>query len=150
MKTQVMDQLLAANPIEVPEALVGQEIERMRDEASQRFGRQIKPEQKAQLFPDEMLKDGARRRVALGLILSEIIKQHQLKPDEARVETMLDDLASSYEQKDQFKQMYRGRPDLMQGLRSLALEDQVIEKLLAQARQVEKKLSVDELLNNRQ
>ncbi len=149
MKAQVMDQLLAANPIEVPATLVAQEIERMRDEAASRFGRQIKPEQKAQLFPDEVLAEGARRRVALGLLLSEIVKKHEIKVDEARVEKMLDEMAAGYEQKEQFKQMYRGRPDLMQGMRSLTLEDQVIEKLLGQAKAVEKKISVDELLNAR-
>jgi trigger factor len=149
MKAQLMDQLLAANPIEVPVALVAQETERMRDEAAQRFGRQLKPEQKAQLFPDEMLKDGARRRVALGLLFSEIVRKLEVKVDDERVEKMLDDMASSYEQKDQFKQMYRGRQDLMQSLRSLALEDQVIEKLLGEAKQVEKKFSVDELLQAR-
>jgi trigger factor len=149
MKTQIMDQLLAANPIEVPSALVADQIERMRDEAASRFGRQLKPEQKLQLFPDDVLKEGARRRVALGLLLGETIRALEVKVDDARVERILDDMAASYEQNEQFKQMYRGRPDLMQGLRSLALEDQVVERLLGQAKLVDKKFSVDDLLNAR-
>lgn len=149
MKTQLLEQLLAANPIEVPAALVAQEIARMREEAASRFGRQIKPEQKLQLFPDEVLSAGARRRVALGLLLGEVIKSLDLQADEQRVEDALTGIAADYEQAEQVKQMYRGRPDLMQGLRAMALEDQVVERLLAQARQVEKKLTVDELLNPR-
>jgi trigger factor len=149
LKTQVMDQILATHPIEVPAALIANETERMRDEAAARFGRELKPEQKAQLFPDQVFAEGARRRVALGLLLSEIVKSLDVKVDETRVEKILDDMSVQYEQKEQFKQAYRSRPDLMQGLRSLTLEEQVVEKLLAKARQVDKKFTVDELLNAR-
>lgn len=149
MKSQVMEQLLQTNPIEVPGALVAQEIGNMRNQALQRFGRQIKPEQAAGLFPDEAFAEGAKRRVALGLLLSEIVKTQDVKVDETRVDRALDEMAAQYEQKEQFKQMYRGRSDLMQGLRSMALEDQVVERLLGKAKVVDKKFSVDELLNER-
>jgi trigger factor len=150
MKNQALDQLLTANPIEVPAALVAQETERMREEAAARFGRQLKPEQKLQLFPDEVLAAGARKRVALGLLVGEVIKSNELKLDEARVERALNEIASEYEQAEQVKQLYRGRPDLMQGLRALALEEQVVELLLRRARQQDVIMSLDQLLNPRQ
>jgi trigger factor len=149
IKNQVLDQLLAANPTEVPAAMVAQEVERMREEAAQRFGRPLKPEQKLQLFPDEVMAVGARKRTALGLLVGEVIKSMNIQLDDARVERALDQAVAEYEQPEQIKQFYRGRPDLMQGLRGLALEDQVVERLVSGAQSVDLTMPLEQLLNPR-
>lgn len=146
LKTQVLEQLLAANPIDVPDALVQQEVERMREEAAARFGRQLKPEQKAQLFPDDVLGVGARRRVALGLLVAEVIKAREIKLDDARLERALGEIAADYEDAEQVKQYYRSRPELLQGLRAMVLEDQVVESLLAGAQTRDEPMPLDALL----
>jgi trigger factor len=69
-----------------------------------------------------------------------------VKLDQARVDQALEGIAGDYEHPDQVRQFYRSRPDLMQGLRAMVLEDQVVETLLQGANATEKKMSLDELL----
>lgn len=147
LKAQVLEQLLAANPIDVPAAMVAQETQRIREESAARFNAaNLKPEQKLQLFPDDMLAAPARRRVALGLLIGEVMRERKIALDAARLDRLLDEMAADYEQAEQVKQYYRGRPELMQGLRAMVLEEQVVESLLQGASQQDAKISLDELL----
>jgi trigger factor len=147
LKTQVLEQLLAANPIDVPQAMVAQEIARLREETASRFGTmKMKPDQLQKLFPDDMLEANARKRVALGLLIAEVIKQRKIVMDPARQEKVLDQIAGDYQQPEQIKQYYRGRPELMQGLRAMVMEEQVVESLLAGAQSQDAKMSLDDLL----
>jgi len=147
VKTQVLEQLLAANPIPVPEAMVAQETARLREETATRFNAsQLKPDQKLKAFPDEILQPGAQRRVALGLLIGEVIKERKIVMDASRLERVLDEVAGDYAQPEQVKQFYRGRPDLMQGLRAIVLEEQVVESLLSGAKQKDVPMSLDDLL----
>jgi trigger factor len=151
LKTQVLDQLLAANPIPVPQAMVVQEIGRLREEAAARFNAaKMKPEQLLQLFPDDALEPNARRRVSLGLLIGEVIKERKLVMDPARQDKLLDEIAADYQTPDQIKQFYRGRPDLMQGLRATVMEEQVIESLLAGAKSKDVAMGLDDLLKPQQ
>jgi trigger factor len=147
VKTQVLEQLLAANPIQVPAAMVAQETQRLREETAARFNAsQLKPEQKLQAFPDEILKPGAERRVSVGLLIGEVIKERKIVMDPARLERVLNEVASEYAQAEQVKQYYRGRPELMQGLRAIVLEEQVVESLLSGAKQQDVPMALDDLL----
>ncbi|MGQ0586412.1 MAG: trigger factor [Gammaproteobacteria bacterium] len=147
LKAQVLEQLLAANPIPVPQAMVAQETARLREEAAARFNAaRMTPEQLAKLFPDEALAPNARRRVSLGLLIGEVIKQNKIVIDPARQEKLLDQIAGDYQQPDQIKQYYRGRADLMQGLRAMVMEEQVVESLLAAAKSKDAPMALDDLL----
>jgi trigger factor len=86
--------------------------------------------------------------VALGLLIGEVIKTRQIKPDNARLDAALEEIAADYEQPDQVRQFYRSRPDMLQGLQAVTLEEQVVESLLAGARTVELKLSLEDLLKS--
>ena len=81
IKNQVMEGLLTANPVEVPKALIASEVNNLRVQAVQQFGGNIKPDQ----LPAELFEEQAKRRVSLGLIVAEVVKQFDLKPDDARV-----------------------------------------------------------------
>lgn len=147
LKTQVLEQLLAANPIDVPQAMVAQETARLREETASRFGTmKMKADQLRKLFPDEMLEPNARRRVALGLLIAEVIRQRKIVMDPARQERVLDQIAGEYQQPDQIKQYYRSRPELMQGLRAMVMEEQVVESLLGGAQSQDLKMTLDDLL----
>lgn len=147
LKTQVLEQLLAANPIDVPRAMVAQETARLREETAQRFNAaRMKPDQVHKLFPDEMLEPGARRRVSLGLLIGEVIKDKKIVMDPARQDRLLDEIAADYQQAEQVKQHYRSRPELMQGLRAIVMEEQVVESLLAGAKVTDAPMALDDLL----
>ncbi len=154
LKQQVLDQLLQHHPIDVPAALVADEVERLRDQAIARMGLErngkLTPEKKAQMLPAAIFEANAQRRVALGLLVGEAIRVRDIKLDAARVETALAEVAADYEEPEQVKQYYRTRQDLMQGLRAVVLEEQLVENLLAGAKVVEVQQSLEDLLKQQQ
>ena len=154
VKQQVMEALLKANEIEVPDALVSDELPRMQQEAAQRMGLQnlekISPEQLDQMLPASLFEPQAKRRVALGLLVGEVIKTREIKLDAERVNTEIDQIAADYDTPEQVKQFYRSRPDLLQGLRAMVLEEQVVESLVASATVNSVTRSLDELLRPQQ
>lgn len=148
LKTQALDQLLAQNPIDIPEALIAQEVPRLREEATARMNlAQVPPEKLKELLPDTLFAPQAQKRVALGLLIGEVIKSQDIKLDPARVEKALDEMAADYEQPEQVKAYYRSRPEMLQGLRAMVLEDQVVDHLIAGVAVNDKPMSLDELLN---
>lgn len=150
VKQQIMDQLLALHPLDVPEALMAQERQRLREQVAQRMsaerGGGMKPEQIAKMLPDEVFGEQARRRVQLGLLVAEAIHVKDVKLDTARVDKALEDLAADYDEPEQVQQYYRSNPELLQGLRSVVLEDQLVEALAAAARTEESPMSLEALL----
>ncbi len=146
LKGQVMEHLLSANPVEVPKAMVAQEIERMRHEAAQRFGQaKLSHEDLHKILPDDMFTEQATRRAALGLLLGEVIKLRELKADAAAVEAKLREMASEFEDAEQAIAYYRSNREFMQNLGAMVLEDQVVDLCLQSAKMKDKKLSFDEL-----
>lgn len=150
VKKQIMEGLHAANPIEVPKSMVAQEIDRMRQEAMARMPQEFQkdPEKAKQLIPDEQLQDSAQRRVALGLLLAEVISQQKIELDRARVDEKLDEIAGGYDQAEQVKQYYKSNPQMMQGIEAMVMEAQVVDSLLNDAKVKDKKMSLEDLMNN--
>jgi trigger factor len=140
VKNQVMDGLLAANPIEVPKALLSNEVNRLRVQAVQQFGGNIKPDQ----LPAELFEEQARRRVVLGLIVAEVVKQFDLKPDDARVRSMIEEMASAYQEPEQVIAWYYKNDQQMNEVRSVVLEEQVVDTVLSKANVTDKSVSYED------
>ncbi|HEY0286401.1 MAG TPA: trigger factor [Pseudomonas sp.] len=140
IKNQVMDGLLAANPIEVPKALLENEVNRLRVQAVQQFGGNIKPDQ----LPAELFEEQAKRRVELGLIVAEVVKQFDLKPDEARVRELIQEMASAYQEPEQVVAWYYKNDQQMNEVRSVVLEEQVVDTVLQKASVTDKAVSYEE------
>ena len=140
VKAQVMDGLLAVNPIEVPKALIENEVNRLRVQAVQQFGGNIKPEQ----LPANLFQEQARRRVALGLIVAEMVKQFEIKPDESKVKAMIEEIASAYQEPEQVVAWYYGNEQQLGEVRSVVLEEQVVDTVLQKANVTDKTVSYEE------
>ena len=140
VKNQVMDGLLAANPIEVPKALISNEVNRLRVQAVQQFGGNLKPEQ----LPAELFEEQAKRRVVLGLVVAEVVKQCELKPDDARVREMIQEMASAYQEPEQVVAWYYKNDQQMNEVRSVVLEEQVVDTVLQKANVTDKAVSYEE------
>ena len=145
VKNQVINGLIAQNDIEVPAAAVAEEVEVLRQQAVQRFGG--KPEMAAQL-PAELFEAEAKRRVQVGLLLSTVIGANELKVDEARVEAMISDIASAYEQPAEVVEYYAKNRQLTENIRNVVLEEQAVDAVLAKAKVTEKAMSFDELMQS--
>ncbi|MDH1168000.1 trigger factor [Pantoea agglomerans] len=144
IKTQAIDGLVEANEIDVPAALVDSEIDVLRRQAAQRFGGN---EQQALELPRELFEEQAKRRVVVGLLLGEVIRTHGLKADEARVSTMIEEMASAYEDPQEVIEFYSKNNELMNNMRNVALEEQAVEAVLAKAKVTEKETNFQDLMN---
>ncbi|WP_435929299.1 trigger factor [Dryocola sp. BD613] len=144
IKTQAIDGLVNANNIDVPAALIDGEIDVLRRQAAQRFGGN---EQQALELPRELFEEQAKRRVVVGLLLGEVIRTHELKADEARVNGLIEEMASAYEDPKEVIEFYSKNKELMDNMRNVALEEQAVEALLAKAKVSEKATSFSELMN---
>jgi trigger factor len=151
LKTQVLDKLLAQNHFSIPNALITQESERLRDEfLHQLQGMQNIPKDKLPNFPAEMFKEKAQKRAALGLLLREIISQHQMKADGAKIRKLIEDISSSYENPQQIMSWFYRDKQRLAEIESLALEDQIVDLVLQQAQVTEKTTTFDEIMNQQQ
>lgn len=140
VKNQVMEGLLAANPVEVPKALIGNEVNRLRVQAVQQFGGNIKPDQ----LPAELFEEQAKRRVSLGLLVAEVVKQFELKPDDARVREVIKEMASAYQEPEQVLAWYYKNDQQLNEVRSVVLEEQVVDTVLQKAKVTDKAVSYEE------
>ena len=140
IKNQVMEGLLAANPVEVPKALIASEVNNLRVQAVQQFGGNIKPDQ----LPAELFEEQAKRRVSLGLIVAEVVKQFELKPDDARVRELIQEMASAYQEPEQVVAWYYKNDQQLNEVRSVVLEEQVVDTVLQKANVTDKSVSYEE------
>lgn len=147
IKSQVIDGLVSANEIDVPAALIGGEIDVLRRQAAQRFGGN---EKQALELPRELFEEQAKRRVVVGLLLGEVISTNELKADEDRVKTLIEEMASAYEDPNEVVEFYSKNKELMNNMRNVALEEQAVEALLAKAKVTEKVTTFSELMNQTQ
>jgi trigger factor len=147
VKEQVLKGLVENNDVETPSAMVKQEIDVLRRQAMQRFGNnaQQMPELPANLFEEQ-----AKERVKVGLLLGQVIRGNDIQVDDAKVDEIIANNASAYEDPEEVVAYYKGNEELMQQVRNVALEDQAIDFILDQAKVSAKKASFDELMNPKQ
>lgn len=131
VKTQVMDALLANNTVEAPKALVGNEINRQREAMFKQFGGNAKID--PNMLPDDLFREQAQRSVALGLLISQIIKDKAVEVDQARVKAVIEEVAESYETPKEVVSYYYGNREQLAQVEAMVLEDQVVDTVLAQA-----------------
>ena len=135
VKNQVMDAIVAAHTdLELPSALVGQEISAMRQQMFQQFGGAAPQDlDLTTILPDEMFSEQAERRVKLGLVVAEMISQFELSAEPAKVREAIEDIASTYQDPEEVINWYYSENEQLAGIESRVLEDAVTEKLLLAA-----------------
>ena len=141
VRVQVMDALFSANPVEVPRAMVDEQVQRLQLDTARRMGIQ----DPSQLPAAESFVEPARRRVALGLLISQIVQANNLQVERARVQERLNELIESYPDPEQARRAYLQNQDAMRGIESGALEEQVIDWVLARAQVTEKASTFKEM-----
>lgn len=146
VKDQVIKGLLATHEVEVPQALIDSEIDVLRRQALQRFGNNLDPKQLPEL-PATLFTEQAKDRVKVGLLLGEVIKTNKLQVEDARVQALIETVASAYEDPQEVIQYYNSNKELLQGMRNVALEEQAIDLVLAKAKVTEQKAKFDEIMN---
>jgi trigger factor len=142
VKNRIMNQLFELNKVELPAALVTNEITNLKQQMVQQFGGG--QEIDLSMLPDDMFKEKAERRAALGIIVSELVKVEEITPDEVQVRARIDEIASTYEQPKEVVDYYYSKPELLSSVEAVVLEDQVTELVLAKAKVKEEVLSYED------
>jgi len=148
-KLAVMDVLQKAVPVDLPSALVQNEINELMASARQDLAeRGMKDADKAPL-PPELFKEQAERRVRLGLIVSELVKQHDLQPKPEQLRSYVEELAASYEQPEELVRWYYADQERLAQAEAIVMENNVTDFVFAQAQTTEKALGFDELMGQK-
>jgi len=149
VKDQVMDAIIQANPIDIPNALVEMEIHRLMENARndmEQRGMKVKD------FPiqPEWFAEQAKRRVTLGLVLAELVKDKQLQAKPEQVKAIVEESAQSYEHPEEVVRWYYAQPQRLQEIEGVAIEDNVVAWVLDNAKVVDKAAVFDELMGQQQ
>jgi trigger factor len=143
VKQQLFDRLLEANPVDVPKALIEQQVRDMQMDTARRIG----AKDASQVPPAEPFVEPARRRVALGMLVNELVKSRGIQVDRSRVEARLGELAGTYPDPDAVLTAYRQNPDAMRQVEGMVLEDQVVDYLLERAKVTDQPSTFKDLMN---
>ena len=131
-KTGVMDALQAANPLEVPKTLVESEAEALRRQTMDSLAQGGNAPASLQL-PLSMFEEQARRRVALGLILTEVVKANGIRVDPERVRARVESIASTYQEPDEVVRWYYADRRRLGEIENVVMEDQIVDWILGRA-----------------
>lgn len=143
-KQHAFKALLTANPMDIPQGLVEQEARRLADMIRGNLSAQNVPADK---LPTDLapFREQARERVALGLVLAEFVKRHNIKVSPADVRARLEEMAKGYDSPAEFVKWHYARPERLGEIESLILEERAVEALLQAAPVTEKVIAFQDL-----
>jgi trigger factor len=141
-KTRAFDALIKANAISVPRALVEQEIQALQQGAMRDLG----ISDPTRVPSRERFLAVAERRVTVGLLIQELVREHKIRLDAARVERRIQELAAPYEKPNEAAQFYRNDGGVMAQVEAGVLEDQVVDFLLERAKKSDAALTFKDFM----
>jgi trigger factor len=146
LKNDVIAKLLASHPdLDVPGRMIEAEARGLAGQAAEQARAQ------GQAVPDavsfEPFLGQARQRVTAAVLLGELARQNNIRLDPVRLQEMMQLIASTYEEPDQVIELYRKDPQLLDGLRSRVIEDQVIDWIADHADASTTTLSFEAVMN---
>ena len=142
IKRSAFDSLLAANAVDLPKALIEEEISSLQAAAMQQLG--IKDAEQAP--PRDNFQEHAERRAALALLVQELIRSREITVDASRVSGRIEELSAGYENPQQAAQQYRASRELMAQIESGILEDQCVDLLAEEAKTKPESISFEEFM----
>ena len=142
LREQIVDKILAANPFELPKVLVAQERHNLHTELHQQQGDAA--ESCEHNHADLQAK--AERRVALGLLLSDVIHKENLTVDNKRVRSRIQEMAENFGNSRYIEDMYLQSKQLSQAIENAVLTEQALDSLIAKAQLESSETTVKELL----
>jgi trigger factor len=147
VKSQVLDALLAATPLDLPNSLVQMEAQQLVERAAADLqARGVKPGQ-IPLDP-AAFEATAKRRVALGLIIGELARTENLQPKPAEVRAVVEQEAATYESPAEVVKWFYMQPQRLSEMEGVALEANVVKWVLGKANVVDKPVAFDELMGS--
>ncbi|HEV2614592.1 MAG TPA: trigger factor [Gammaproteobacteria bacterium] len=146
LKADVMKKLAEAyKTLDVPKVLISAETEQLKKQAEQQFA-QFQGAKMPE-FTTEMFAERAKERVILGLVVNEIVKRDKIKADPAKMRQLIEEIAERFDDPARIVHWYYEQKDRMAEMESLAMEEQIVERIVKDATVVEKPIKAAELLS---
>jgi len=146
LKDSVLGLLIKKNEIDLPKSLIEHEVNALKQQYKQNA-----PNLAENQLPLDEIEDQAKSRVSLGLLIAEVISKNDISANsdscKARMDAILSNIASTYDDPETLISQYRNNKEAMQSIQSLALEDEVVDHLLSAMNVTEKSASFDEIMN---
>jgi trigger factor len=145
LKGEVMEKLNSLCEFDAPKSLVAQEQERLVESARQDLMQRGIPNAKDAPIPAEMFAEQALKRVRLGLILSDLVKQQNLAATADQIKVEIDEQAATYEDPKEVVRWFYSNPSRLKDIENMVLEDNVIKYFTSQAKVIDKVITFEEL-----
>jgi len=145
LKNAVMDALYENIKITIPNALIDEEVKNVMKPYEANMKKQGMNLEDLDL-PKDMFEGQAKRRVALGLILGEIIQKNEIKVDDAKVKSTIDDMANSYERPEDVTEWYYSDESRLNEVKQMVLEDQTVEWIIDQVKVSDESVSFEDVM----
>ena len=143
IRDQIMEGLLEANPIEVPNTLKQQEMHSLQHDTMKRMG----IEDHDQAPPIENFEEMGEKRVRLSLLISQLIADQNLVVDDDKVRAHVTEMCAGYENAEDMVNMYMANPQIVQQIQPMVLEQQAMDWLMENGKSSKKKVSFTEYMN---
>ena len=147
VKEQVMNALLEVNPVEVPKALIEAESRQLAENAKRDLEMRGMNAQDVAVQPS-WFTEQAERRVKLGLIMAELVKQKELHAKPEQIRTLVEEMAQSYEDPSELVRWYYAQPERLSQAEAVVIEDNVVEWVVSQVQTTDAEIGFDELMGN--
>lgn len=140
LKDSVVDGLLSLHEFDVPQALIADEIQRLKQQAVQQFGGQMDPS----TIPDDIFKDQAEKRVKTGLVMNQVVKKFEVTADAEAVKAYIEEIASVYQDPQVVIDYYNNNQEQMQQVEAAVVEEIAVEKVIEQGKVTESAVTYGE------
>ena len=145
-KAAVMDALAASAELDVPHALVSNELQRMIESARADLKQRGVKDAETAPIPEELFKPQAERRVRLGLVVGELVRTHSLQAKPDQLQAHIEEMSQSYEKPSEVMRWYLGDRQRMAEVEAVVIENNVTAFVLDKAKVTDKVLPFDELM----
>ena len=145
-KQAALDALVAQADLDLPKSIVQSELDRMTEGAREELKqRGIKDADKAPI-PEDVFRPQAERRVRMGLVVSEVVRMHNLQATPEQIKAHVEELAASYEKPSEVARWYYSDNRRMAEVEAIVIENNVTNYVLSLVKVKDKNISFDELM----
>jgi len=145
-KAAVMEALAKAAELDLPNALIASELERLMTAARADLKQRGVKEAETVTIPEDVFKPQAERRVRLGLVVAELVRANSLQAKPDQLQAHIEEMSQSYEKPADVMRWYLGDRQRMAEVEAVVIENNVTQFVLGQAKVVDKTLPFDELM----
>ncbi len=152
VKQAAFNAVVENNDVDVPSAMVTEEIGRQRQQMLQQFAQQFGGAQNfdQSMLPDELFREQAERSVKLGVLVGKILEDAKLTVDQERVKAFIEETAQSYEDPQEVVDFFSNDQQQRAQIEAVVLEDQVVDYILQNAAVTDESISYQDLLKEQQ